>query len=185
MCGASAAGGKEKGVNALAATRASDCARPAPDGRSFDHDLRPHLGAGARAGAINLGQGFPDLPEPAELLEAARRALVEHSNQYPPMRGLAELRRAVCEYYRQEQGLERARGGGDRHLGRDRGARRRDPRLRRPGRRGDPVPAVLRRLPAAGRARRRHGAHGQPGAAALDPAARRSSRRRSGRRRGW
>lgn len=56
-------------------------------------------------GAINLGQGFPDLPEPPELLEAARRALVERSNQYPPMRGLAELRRAVCAYYRQEQGL--------------------------------------------------------------------------------
>jgi N-succinyldiaminopimelate aminotransferase len=57
-------------------------------------------------GAINLGQGFPDLPEPAELLEAARRALVGKSNQYPPMRGLAELRRAVAAYYRQEQGLE-------------------------------------------------------------------------------
>ena len=57
-------------------------------------------------GAINLGQGFPDLPEPAELLEAAQRALVGHSNQYPPMRGLAELRGAVCEYYRREQDLE-------------------------------------------------------------------------------
>ncbi len=57
-------------------------------------------------GAINLGQGFPDLPEPAELLEAARRALVEKSNQYPPMRGLAELRHAACDYYRREQGLE-------------------------------------------------------------------------------
>lgn len=57
-------------------------------------------------GAINLGQGFPDLPEPAELLAAAQRALVGHSNQYPPMRGLAELRRAVCDYYRREQALE-------------------------------------------------------------------------------
>jgi N-succinyldiaminopimelate aminotransferase len=56
-------------------------------------------------GAINLGQGFPDLPEPAELLEAARRALVGQSNQYPPMRGLPALRRAVCEYYRREQHL--------------------------------------------------------------------------------
>jgi aspartate/methionine/tyrosine aminotransferase len=56
-------------------------------------------------GAINLGQGFPDLPEPAELLEAAQRALVGKSNQYPPMRGLTDLRRAVCEYYRREQGL--------------------------------------------------------------------------------
>jgi N-succinyldiaminopimelate aminotransferase len=57
-------------------------------------------------GAINLGQGFPDLPEPPELIEAARRALVGKSNQYPPMRGLPELRRAVCDYYRREQGLE-------------------------------------------------------------------------------
>ena len=56
-------------------------------------------------GAINLGQGFPDLPEPPELLQAAQRALVERSNQYPPMRGLPELRRAVCDYYRREQGL--------------------------------------------------------------------------------
>lgn len=57
-------------------------------------------------GAINLGQGFPDLPEPVELLEAAQRALVERSNQYPPMRGLPELRGAVAGYYAQEQGLE-------------------------------------------------------------------------------
>lgn len=56
-------------------------------------------------GAINLGQGFPDLPEPPELLEAARRALVDKSNQYPPMRGLPELRQAVCDYYAREQGL--------------------------------------------------------------------------------
>jgi N-succinyldiaminopimelate aminotransferase len=56
-------------------------------------------------GAINLGQGFPDLAEPPELLTAAQHALVEHSNQYPPMRGLPELRRAVCEYYAREQGL--------------------------------------------------------------------------------
>ncbi|KRA79753.1 aminotransferase [Altererythrobacter sp. Root672] len=57
-------------------------------------------------GAINLGQGFPDLPEPPELLEAAQRALVEKSNQYPPMRGLAELRDAVVSYYAREQGLQ-------------------------------------------------------------------------------
>ncbi len=57
-------------------------------------------------GAINLGQGFPDLPEPAELLGAAQRALVGKSNQYPPMRGLSDLRRAVGNYYRGEQDLE-------------------------------------------------------------------------------
>lgn len=56
-------------------------------------------------GAINLGQGFPDREHAPELLAAAQRALVEHSNQYPPMRGLAELRRAVADYYAREQGL--------------------------------------------------------------------------------
>lgn len=59
-------------------------------------------------GAINLGQGFPDLPEPRELLEAAQRALVGRSNQYPPMRGLPELRQAVCDYYRVGQDLQLA-----------------------------------------------------------------------------
>jgi aspartate/methionine/tyrosine aminotransferase len=57
-------------------------------------------------GAINLGQGFPDREQAPELLEAAQRALVGHSNQYPPMRGLAELRRAVAGYYARQQGLE-------------------------------------------------------------------------------
>lgn len=57
-------------------------------------------------GAINLGQGFPDLPEPEELLEAAARALVSRSNQYPPMRGLPELRQAIAGYYRDTQGLD-------------------------------------------------------------------------------
>jgi N-succinyldiaminopimelate aminotransferase len=49
--------------------------------------------------AINLGQGFPDMPEPAALIEAAQRALAGHSNQYPPMRGLPTLREAIAGYY--------------------------------------------------------------------------------------
>ncbi|WEK46413.1 MAG: aminotransferase [Candidatus Andeanibacterium colombiense] len=57
-------------------------------------------------GAINLGQGFPDREHAPELLAAAQRALVGHSNQYPPMRGLAELRGAVAAYYAREQGLK-------------------------------------------------------------------------------
>jgi len=55
--------------------------------------------------AINLGQGFPDMEEPAALVEAAQRALTDHSNQYPPMRGLIELREAIAAYYAREQGL--------------------------------------------------------------------------------
>jgi len=56
-------------------------------------------------GALNLGQGYPTLPEPPELLDAARRALREQSNQYAPMRGLPELRRAIIAYYLAQQGL--------------------------------------------------------------------------------
>jgi aspartate/methionine/tyrosine aminotransferase len=64
------------------------------------------MSALARAtGAINLGQGFPDREHAPELLAAAQRALVGHSNQYPPMRGLAELRQAVADYYARSQQL--------------------------------------------------------------------------------
>lgn len=60
----------------------------------------------ARAhGAINLGQGFPDAPGPAPVIEAAQRALREKSNQYPPGAGLPELREAVCGYHARRQGL--------------------------------------------------------------------------------
>lgn len=62
-------------------------------------------GLARELGAINLGQGFPDMAEPAELVGAAQRALAGRSNQYPPMRGLPELRCAVADYYAREQGL--------------------------------------------------------------------------------
>ena len=63
-------------------------------------------GLARELGAINLGQGFPELPEPPELIAAAQAALAERSNQYPPMRGLPELRGAVADYYRRSQSLE-------------------------------------------------------------------------------
>ena len=56
-------------------------------------------------GAINLGQGFPDDPGPADLRERGARALVEGSNQYPPMMGLPALRAAVAAHYARHQGL--------------------------------------------------------------------------------
>ncbi len=62
-------------------------------------------GLARELGAINLGQGFPELEEPPELIAAAQRALADRSNQYPPMRGLPELREAIAAYYRAEQGL--------------------------------------------------------------------------------
>ncbi len=46
--------------------------------------------------AINLGQGFPDEDGPLAVREVAARALTDGPNQYPPMKGRAELRRAVA-----------------------------------------------------------------------------------------
>lgn len=63
-------------------------------------------GLARELGAINLGQGFPEMDEPHELIAAAQRALGTRSNQYPPMRGLPELRSAICDYYARSQGLE-------------------------------------------------------------------------------
>ena len=63
-------------------------------------------GLARELGAINLGQGFPELEEPPELIAAAQRALAERSNQYPPMRGLLELRGAILDYYSRTQQLD-------------------------------------------------------------------------------
>ena len=72
---------------------------PAPKTTIFEY-----MSALAReTGAINLGQGFPDREHAPELLAAAQRALTGHSNQYPPMRGLTELRRAVADYLARER----------------------------------------------------------------------------------
>jgi len=56
-------------------------------------------------GAINLGQGFPETDGFPEVREAAARALMEHSNQYAPMRGLPVLRQAVADFYQRRQDL--------------------------------------------------------------------------------
>lgn len=57
-------------------------------------------------GAINLGQGFPEGLEPKEVVEAASRAILEGPHQYPPMRGVPELRKAVADNARRFFGLE-------------------------------------------------------------------------------
>jgi aspartate/methionine/tyrosine aminotransferase len=55
--------------------------------------------------AVNLGQGFPDDPGPEDVRRKAAEAVVSGWNQYPPMLGLPELRRAVADHYRHWQGL--------------------------------------------------------------------------------
>src|SRR5690606_14127805 len=57
-------------------------------------------------GAINLGQGFPDYDGPPEVLAAAKQAIDDGYNQYPPGPGLPVLREAVAEHQRRFWGLE-------------------------------------------------------------------------------
>lgn len=52
----------------------------------------------AKHSAINLGQGFPDVDGPLSIREVAATALREGPNQYPPMRGRIELRRAIAAH---------------------------------------------------------------------------------------
>ncbi|WP_328299955.1 pyridoxal phosphate-dependent aminotransferase [Streptomyces sp. NBC_00435] len=57
-------------------------------------------------GSINLGQGFPDTDGPAEIAEAAARAIRDgRGNQYPPGPGVPELRTAIAGHQQRFYGL--------------------------------------------------------------------------------
>ncbi|MEY4323533.1 MAG: hypothetical protein RL410_1314 [Actinomycetota bacterium] len=62
----------------------------------------------ARAvGAINLGQGFPDVDGPDALKEAAVRAIEEgRGNQYPAPHGIPELRQAIAAHQKRYYGID-------------------------------------------------------------------------------
>ncbi len=47
-------------------------------------------------GAVNLGQGFPDFPVPARLVDALTRAMQAGHNQYAMMTGVPALRQAIA-----------------------------------------------------------------------------------------
>ena len=51
----------------------------------------------AEHGAVNLGQGFPDVDCDPALVDAVAAAMRAGHNQYPPMAGVPALRRAVAD----------------------------------------------------------------------------------------
>ena len=57
-------------------------------------------------GAINLGQGFPDVDGPLDIRLKASDALLNGLNQYPPMLGLPALRQAVAISNKRFYGLD-------------------------------------------------------------------------------
>ncbi|WP_127130124.1 pyridoxal phosphate-dependent aminotransferase [Georgenia sp. SYP-B2076] len=59
-----------------------------------------------RTGAINLGQGFPDVDGPQHLKDVAVAAILSGENQYPPGPGTPELLHAVAAHQRRHYGLD-------------------------------------------------------------------------------
>ncbi|RYV52031.1 pyridoxal phosphate-dependent aminotransferase [Pengzhenrongella frigida] len=60
----------------------------------------------ASTGAVNLGQGFPDVDGPDAVKRAAIQAIADGHNQYPPGSGIAPLRAAVAGHQQRYYGLE-------------------------------------------------------------------------------
>ncbi|HMD05163.1 MAG TPA: aminotransferase class I/II-fold pyridoxal phosphate-dependent enzyme, partial [Candidatus Binatus sp.] len=58
-----------------------------------------------KCGAVNLAQGFPDFAAPAEIKEAAKRAIDEEYNQYAITHGSPNFRRAIADKVRSYNGI--------------------------------------------------------------------------------
>jgi aspartate/methionine/tyrosine aminotransferase len=56
--------------------------------------------------AVNLAQGFPDFPAPANLKDAACEAIQADFNQYPITWGTKPFRHAISAKYKQSYGME-------------------------------------------------------------------------------
>ena len=57
-------------------------------------------------GAVNLAQGFPDFPAPAEVKRAAQQAIADDINQYSVTWGAKPFRQAIGGYYRRFYDVE-------------------------------------------------------------------------------
>lgn len=55
---------------------------------------------------ISFGVGEPNFNTPAHIVEAAEKALELGHTKYTPSSGLIELRRAICEKFKRDNGLE-------------------------------------------------------------------------------
>ncbi|GAA4627752.1 pyridoxal phosphate-dependent aminotransferase [Cellulomonas oligotrophica] len=58
-----------------------------------------------RTGALNLGQGFPDVDGPPSVARAAADAILAGTNQYPPGPGTPALREAVAAHQEARYGI--------------------------------------------------------------------------------
>jgi len=55
---------------------------------------------------VGFGAGEPDFDTPDEIKEAAKRAIDEGFTKYTPSAGIPELRKAICEKFKTDNGLD-------------------------------------------------------------------------------
>jgi len=55
---------------------------------------------------VGFGAGEPDFDTPVEIKEAAKHAIDEGFTKYTPSAGIPELRKAVCEKFKKDNGLD-------------------------------------------------------------------------------
>jgi len=55
---------------------------------------------------IGFGAGEPDFDTPDEIKEAAKRAIDEGFTKYTPSAGMPELRKAICDKFKNDNGLD-------------------------------------------------------------------------------
>jgi N-succinyldiaminopimelate aminotransferase len=84
---------------------------PSPRTAARLHGIEPTIFAemsalALRTGALNLGQGFPDVDGPATVVDAAVEAMRTGRNQYAPGPGFPELREAVVAHQQRHYGLD-------------------------------------------------------------------------------
>ena len=77
-----------------------------PDGTARPTIFAEMSALAARTGAVNLGQGFPDLDGPGSVARAAADAILAGANQYPPGPGTAPLRAAIAAHQRTRYGMD-------------------------------------------------------------------------------
>jgi len=74
-------------------------------GRFTESVIREMTRLAMQHGAINLAQGFPDFPAPAEIKEAARAAIAGDVNQYAITWGARDLREAIALQFTARHGV--------------------------------------------------------------------------------
>jgi aminotransferase len=89
---------QDRGLAARAAKRAAGV-------RSGDRERLLAM-VQSRAGVVSLGRGDPDLPTPAHIIEAAKRALDGGATHYTHWQGRPDLREAVAEKCRRDYGVD-------------------------------------------------------------------------------